>query len=247
MSIWPPAGWSSPPRTCRLSEGRPPFEVDILTVHPALLRSPLEHSILGRARAAGHIRVGVHDIRDWAEGRHRQVDDTPYGGGPGMVMKVDVVRRAIAALRRPESRVYLMDPGGRVLRQGLAARLARSPHLVLVCGHYEGVDARIERYVHGAISIGDYVLTGGELAALVVVEAAARLVPGVLGNPDSAREESFSGRRLLEHPQYTRPRVYDGVEVPEVLRSGNHAAIAAWRRARAVERTERLRPDLLEE
>ncbi len=230
-----------------MSEGRPAFEVDILTVHPALLRSPLEHSILGRARAAGRIRVGVHDIRDWAEGRHRQVDDTPYGGGPGMVMKVDVVRRAIEALRRPESRVYLMDPGGRVLRQGVAARLARCAHLVLVCGHYEGIDARIERYVHGAISIGDYVLTGGELAALVVVEAAARLVPGVLGNPDSAREESFSGRPLLEHPQYTRPRVYDGVEVPEILLSGNHAAIAAWRRARAVERTERLRPDLLEE
>jgi tRNA (guanine37-N1)-methyltransferase len=227
----------------------PELEIDLLTVHPELVRSPLDHSILARARASGRVRVDVHDIREHAPGRHRQVDDTPYGGGPGMVMKVDVVRAAIDAVRRPDSLVLLTDPGGARLDQRRAARLARLAHLVLVCGHYEGIDDRIRRYIDGAISIGDFVLTGGELAALVVIDAVVRLVPGVLGNPESAVEESFGGAggaRRLEHPQYTRPRVYDGVEVPAVLLSGNHAAIADWRAAQALERTRRLRPDLLE-
>jgi len=224
----------------------PQLEVDILTIHPELVRSPLEHSILKRGRDAGLIRVDVHDIREHAPGRHKQVDDGPYGGGPGMVMKVNVVRAAIDAVRRPDSRVLLMNPGGRPFSQPIAEELSALPHLVLLCGHYEGIDARIWRYVDGAISLGDYVLTGGELAALVIVDAAARLVPGVLGNPSSAREESFSSRRL-EHPQYTRPREYDGVEVPEVLVSGNHALIDAWRAEQSLERTRKLRPDLLEE
>ena len=228
----------------------PALSIDILTVHPELVRSPLDHSIIKRGRDAGRIRVDVHDIRDYAPGRHRQVDDGPYGGGPGMVMKVDVVRAAIDAVRRPDSQVLLMNPGGRPFDQRVAEELSQLPHLVLICGHYEGIDARVWRYIDGAISLGDYVLTGGELAALVIVDAAARLVPGVLGNPSSAREESFSATDVgprLEHPQYTRPREYDGVSVPEVLLSGNHAAIDTWRAEQALERTRRLRPDLLED
>lgn len=228
----------------------PAITFDLLTVHPNLVRSPLEHSIVARARAAGRIRVAVRDLRAHATGRHRKVDDTPYGGGAGMVMKVDVVHRAIESVRRPDSRVILMSPAGPRLDQARAARLAKSPHLVLVCGHYEGIDARIRGYVDELLSIGDYVLTGGELAALVVVDAVARLVPGVLGNPESARDESFSGGAdgaRLEYPQYTRPRVYDGQEVPEVLLSGHHAKIDAWRRAQSEALTRAVRPDLLGE
>ncbi len=224
---------------------QPALTFDILTLHPDLVRSPLEGSILGRARRAGRIAVGVHDMREHAEGRHRQADDTPYGGGAGMVLKVDVVDRAIQAVRRPTSRVLLTSPKGRRLDQAWVRELARERHLVLVCGHYEGVDARVEQLVDDLVSIGDYILTGGELAALVVVDAVARLVPGVLGNPESALGESFS-EGLLEYPQYTRPRVWRGMEVPEVLLSGNHAAIARWRREQALARTLRDRPDLLQ-
>lgn len=202
--------------------------------------------MLGRAREAGHIDVRIRDLRDWAPGRHRQADDTPYGGGSGMVLRVDVVHRAVEAVGGPHSHVVLLEASGRPFRQHDALRLARLPHLVLVCGHYEGVDERVRQVVaHETLSIGDYVLTGGELAALVVVDAVSRHVPGVLGNPASLEEESFVDGRL-EYPQYTRPRSWRGHEVPEVLQSGHHARIRAWRRARAEERTRLLRPDLLD-
>ncbi len=220
---------------------------DLLTLHPQMCNGPVEMSILGRAQEAGLIEVGIHDLRDWAEGKHRQADDTPYGGGSGMVMRVDVVDRGIEAVRQDGGRVVLMDPAGRPFTQADAARLAKLPQVVLVCGHYEGIDARVrENLVDEVISVGDYVLTGGELPALVVVDAVARLVPGVLGNPQSAVHESFSDGRL-EAPQYTRPRIYKDWEVPEVLTSGHHKEIAAWREAASEALTLEVRPDLLAE
>ncbi|MEQ1567752.1 MAG: tRNA (guanosine(37)-N1)-methyltransferase TrmD [Myxococcota bacterium] len=217
---------------------------DVLTVHPEMVLGPLTGSILGRAIAAGSIQVAAYDLRQHGLGRHRSVDDTPYGGGAGMVMRVDVVAAAIAAVRTAESHVVLMSAAGRRFDQAAAARLATLPHLVLVCGHYEGIDARVEALVDEELSIGDFVLTGGEIAACAVVDAVARLVPGVLHNADSPRDESFADG-LLEYPQYTRPREFGGVEVPEVLLSGHHARIEAWRRAQAKERTQARRPDLL--
>ncbi len=220
------------------------MKLDILTAHPGMVQGPLEHSILKRAQQAGHVQIRVHDLRDHAEGRHRQIDDTPYGGGAGMVLRVDVVARALEAVRGPDALTLLLSPGGERFDQGRAEELAQQSQLVLVCGHYEGIDARIETLVDGLVSVGDYVLTGGELPALVIVEAVARLIPGVLGNPASALDESFS-QGLLEYPQYTRPRVWRDQEVPTVLLSGHHQAIDAWRREQALARTSRVRPDLL--
>ena len=218
---------------------------DLLTLHPHMCEGPLGQSILGRAQAAGHIDVQVHDLRQWAEGKHRQADDTPYGGGSGMVMRVDVVDKGIQAVRAEGARVILMDPVGKPFTQRDAVRLSQEPQLVFVCGHYEGIDARVrDHLVDEVISIGDYVLTGGELPALVVVDAVARLVPGVLGNPQSAVHESFSDGRL-EAPQYTRPRTYRDWEVPEVLVSGHHERIAKWRDAESEALTREVRPDLV--
>ncbi len=221
----------------------PVFEV--LCLHPAIVEASVDASVVGRARRAGKVRVGVHDIRDEATDRHRTVDDTPYGGGPGMVLRVDVVARALAKVRRPDSLVLMTGPGGRTLDQAYAASLAERTHIVLVAGHYEGIDDRIRAHIDGEISIGDYVLTGGELAAAVVIDATLRLCAGVLGNADSAAEESFQ-HGLLEHPQYTRPLSFEGQEVPEVLRSGDHGRIAAWRLAAAQAKTRAQRPDLWE-
>lgn len=220
------------------------MRIDLLTLHPELVRSPLDNSILKRAQDAGVVEVGVHDIREHAPGKHRQCDDSPYGGGAGMVMKVDVVDAALESIRRPESCVVLMSPAGEPFKQALAQELSEQEHLILLCGHYEGIDARIEQVVDREVSIGDFVLTGGELAALVIVDAVTRLRPGALGNANSAEDESFS-EGLLEYPQYTRPRVYKGMEVPEVLLSGNHARIDRWRHEQALERTQDRRPDLL--
>ena len=222
------------------------MKVDILTLHPELVRSPLDHSILARAQRAELLEVGVHDIREHGLGKHRTADDTPYGGGAGMVMRVDVVHAALQAVATPDSHVILMSASGERLTQALAQQLSEQSHLVLLCGHYEGIDARIERYVDRQVCIGDYVLTGGELAALVVTDAVARLLPGVLGNANSTVDESFSDQ-LLESPHCTRPREYDGVAVPDVLLSGHHAAIDRWRRDQAVARTRAVRPDLLAE
>lgn len=216
---------------------------DVLTLHPDMVRVPLTSSILGRAGDAGLIQLGVHDIRGWAENKHKNVDDTPYGGGPGMVMRVDIVARALEAIRTEGAHVVLTSPAGRPFTQRVAEELAERPHLVVVCGHYEGIDARIEALVDEELSLGDFVLTGGEVAAVAFVDAVARLVPGVLGNDASAADESFS-RDLLEYPQYTRPRVFRDMEVPEVLLSGHHARIEAWRLEQARARTRKRRPDL---
>ena len=221
------------------------LQVDVLTLFPEMCAPPLSHSILGRAREQGLLEIGLHDIREHGHGRHRQVDDTPYGGGSGMVMRVDVVHAALDAVRRPESRVLLMDPAGRRFTQADARRLAGLPHLVFLCRHYEGIDTRVrDHLVDEALSIGDYVLTGGELPALVMIDAISRMIPGVLGNPESLAEESFTGG-LLEGPVYTRPFSHSGWDVPEVLRSGHHGRIKSWRRDQAIARTQAVRPDLL--
>lgn len=216
---------------------------DVLTLHPAMVAACLHASVLGRAVERGLVHIGVHDIRDAGIGRHRTVDDAPFGGGAGMVMRVDVVAHALQALRRVDSHVILTSPGGRRFDQSVAHELAARPHTILVCGHYEGIDARVEELVDEQLSIGDFVLTGGEIAAAAIVDAAARLVPGVLGNEASAGDESFASG-LLEYPHYTRPRVWEGREVPEVLVSGHHGKVEAWRLAQAKARTRARRPDL---
>ncbi len=225
------------------------MRIDVVTIFPALFEPLRDTALLGAACRAGRIDLGVHDLRDWTGDRHRTVDDTPYGGGPGMVLKPEPLVAAIEALAgekgpKRTGRVLLMSPAGRVLDHDGVEELAKERHLVLVCGRYEGVDQRaIELAVDEEVSIGDYVLAGGELPAMVVIEAVTRLRPGVMGNPESAETESFRDG-LLEGPQYTRPAAYRGLEVPEVLRSGDHAAIARWRAEQARERTRRRRPDL---
>lgn len=221
---------------------------DILTLFPGMLASPLRESILGKAVDKGVISVHPHNLRDWAEGRHQVTDDAPYGGGDGMIMKVAPVAQALRDLRaqRPAARVVLLTPQGKTFRQEDAAQLAREKELIFICGRYEGFDERIRSLADCEYSIGDYILTGGELAALVMIDAIARLVPGVLGCESSANADSFSDG-LLEYPQYTRPAEFEGMRVPEVLLSGNHAEIARWRRRQQLERTLQRRPDLLTE
>lgn len=221
---------------------------DVLSVFPEMLHSPLDFSLLKKAREKGLIEVGLYDIRDWAQDKHKMTDDAPYGGGCGMVMKVEPVERALNALKRAEIEplVVLMTPQGETFNQKIALELSRQKHLIIICGRYEGVDERIRKHLADReISIGDYILTGGELSALVVIDAVARLIPGVLGNAASAQTESFS-QGLLECPQYTRPAEYKGWCVPEVLVSGYHARIESWQRIEALKRTWKRRPDLLE-
>ncbi len=220
---------------------------DVLTLFPGMFASPFAASILGKAVEKNLIGIAAHNLRDWAEGRHKVTDDTPYGGGEGMVMKPEPVARALDELRRrqPGSKVLLMSPQGRTFRQADARQLATESGLILVCGRYEGFDERIRVLVDGEYSLGDFVLTGGELAAMVIIDAVARLVPGVLGNEGSAASDSFSDG-LLEYPHYTRPVEFAGQRVPEVLLSGNHAAIARWRRREQLRRTLLRRPELLE-
>jgi len=224
--------------------------IDVVTIFPGLFGPFLEESILGSAVRRGLLTVAVHDLRGWTRDRHRTVDDAPYGGGPGMVMKPEPLVAAIEALAGPKgtdrkARVVLLSPQGDRLEQARLASLAREEHLVLVCGRYEGVDQRaIDLAVDSELSIGDYVLSGGEIPALVVIEGVVRLLPGVVGNPESVGSDSFQAG-LLEGPHYTRPPVFGGLAVPEVLRSGDHAAVARWRAERARERTCARRPDLL--
>src|SRR5210317_195062 len=220
---------------------------DILTLFPGMLEGPLQASILGKAVDKGLITVNLHNLRDWAEGRHQVTDDTPYGGGDGMVMKVDPIAFALADLKKqsPQSRVLLMSPQGKPFRQVDAERYSRDSGLILVCGRYEGYDERIRSLVDEEVSLGDFVLTGGELAAATILDATARLLPGVLGAAGSAQGDSFSDG-LLEYPQYTRPAEFKGVRVPEVLASGNHQLIANWRRREQLRRTRERRPELLE-
>jgi tRNA (guanine37-N1)-methyltransferase len=216
----------------------------ILTLFPDLVRPWTEESIVQKAIQKGLIEVDIRDIRAYTEDKHKTVDDTPYGGGAGMVMRVDVVVRAIEAAG-PADEVILLTPAGQPLTQRLVEELAGKSHLVLVCGRYEGIDARVEHFVTREISIGDYVLMGGELGALVILEATARLLPGVIKEAESHRQDSFS-TGLLDYPHYTRPPVFRGLAVPEILTSGHHAKIAEWRRKQALKRTKARRPDLLE-
>ncbi len=220
---------------------------DILTLFPRMLDGPLSESVLQRARERRLLSVHVHDIRDYAEGRHRVVDDYPYGGGAGMVMKPEPIAAALAAVSaqgEESGPTVLLTPQGRLFNQGIAQEYAREPRLTLLCGHYEGVDERIRNLVTDELSIGDFVLSGGEPAAIVVVDAVARLVPGVLGSEESLAEESHA-EGLLEYPQYTRPPNFRGMEVPAILLSGNHQEVARWRRLQSILRTSRQRPDLL--
>ena len=223
------------------------MKIDILTLFPGLFVTPFSESILGKAQERGLLTIRSHALRDWAEGKHKTTDDTPYGGGDGMVIKPEPVARALDSLRKaaPGSPVLLMTPQGKKFCQNDAQRLSRKTGLIFVCGRYEGYDERIRYLVDEEFSIGDFVLTGGEPAAMVMIDAIGRLLPGVLGCHSSAAGDSFSDG-LLEYPQYTRPAEFDGRQVPEVLLSGNHAAIAKWRRQEQLRRTLQRRPDLLE-
>jgi tRNA (guanine37-N1)-methyltransferase len=230
----------------------PAQRVDVLTLFPDMVNGTAGHSILGRARAAGRLDLRVHDLRDWTTTRYRQADDTPFGGGAGMVLLPGPIFAAVEELTgdAPGVPVIFLGPDGETFTQAVARELATLPRYVLLCGHYEGIDERArEAVVTRTISLGDYVLTGGELAALVVIDAVTRLLPGVLGNAESAHEESFSGEpgaQLLEYPHYTRPANFRDMAVPEVLLSGHHANIAKWRRQQALARTRARRPDLWE-
>jgi len=220
------------------------MEIHVFTVLPQILEPAMAGGLLGRARERGVVTVRVHDVRDHASDRHRSVDDAPFGGGAGMVLSPEPVFRAVETVDPPRP-LLLLDAGGRRFDQGVAAELATGQGFSLVCGRYEGVDERVrEHLVDYALSIGDFVLAGGEAAALVVVEAVTRLVPGVMGNEESAAVESFADG-LLEHPQYTRPADFRGWEVPDVLRSGDHARVALWRQAQSLARTMQQRPDLM--
>jgi tRNA (guanine37-N1)-methyltransferase len=222
------------------------LRVRILTLFPRMVDGPLQESILGKAREKGLLETRIVDIRDFAEGKHRVTDDVPYGGGAGMVMKPEPLVSAIESARAElkSARVILLSPQGARFDQAKAEELSRSEEIILVCGRYEGVDDRVRGYVDEELSIGDFVLTGGEFAALAVIDAVARLVPGVLGNDESSRTESFTGGPLLEGPQYTRPPEFRGHTVPQALLSGDHARIARWRRRQALVRTRERRPDL---
>lgn len=220
----------------------------VLTLFPALIRPWVHSGILAKAAAAGRLEFEIRDLRDWSTDKHRSADDAPYGGGAGMVIRVDLVARALAEIRgrSPGVRVILLAPAGERLDQALVGRLAREPHLVLLSGRYEGFDARVEELVDQEVSVGDYVLMGGEVAALALIEATARLQEGVLHDYQSVLKDSFASG-LLDYPEYTRPAEFEGRAVPEILLSGNHGEVARWRRERALERTFRRRPDLLEE
>ena len=224
------------------------MRIDILTIFPGMFRGPFEESIVKRAVEKGVVQIFLHDIRDYASDRHRTVDDYPFGGGQGMLMKPEPLFAAVEDVQgqAPErGPIVLLTPQGRLFDQEVAAELARHDRLILICGHYEGVDARVHEHLAAdEISIGDYVLSGGELAAMVVVDAVVRQIPGALGSPLSSADDSFA-HGLLEHPQYTRPADFRGMDVPEVLLSGNHGEIARWRREQSLLRTARRRPDLL--
>ena len=223
------------------------MRIDVVTIFPGIFESPLRESLLGRAIEAELLDVRVHDLRDSTSDRHRQVDDESYGGGPGMVLKPEPVFAAVESLGAGVRRTLLLSPAGRRLDQDLARELAVEPWLVLICGRYEGVDERVvEGLPAEELSIGDYVVAGGEVPALVVLEAVTRLVPGVIGRGESHEQDSFGDGGVLDHPHYTRPAEFRGMRVPETLLSGNHQEIERWRREAALEKTRRNRPDLLE-
>ncbi len=223
------------------------MKIDIVTLFPDMFLGPFQESIIKRAQDRGLLEIGLHQLRDFTTDRHRTVDDTPYGGGAGMLMKPEPIAAAITSVRRnnPDAKVVLLSPQGEPLSQQLAQEFSAMPGLILICGRYEGVDERVRTTLCDyTVSIGDYVLSGGELAAMVVVDTVTRLLPGALGSSHSAADDSFSDG-LLEYPQYTRPVVFNDLTVPEVLLSGNHAEIARWRRQESLAATARTRPDLL--
>ncbi|HYR23186.1 MAG TPA: tRNA (guanosine(37)-N1)-methyltransferase TrmD [Chthoniobacterales bacterium] len=222
------------------------MKIDILTLFPEICRAPLSESMMKRAQENKIVDLRIHNLRDWTTDKHRIADDAPFGGGQGMVMKPEPIFAAVEELRSPKSKIILMSPAGRQFDQTMAADLSKESHLIIVCGHYEGVDHRvIEHLADLEISIGDYVLTNGAIAAVVLVDAVVRLLPGALGDEQSAADDSFS-IGSLEAPQYTRPAEFRGWKVPEVLLSGNHAEIVKWRKEQAKKRTEQNRPDLLD-
>ena len=227
------------------------MRIDILTIFPKVFSPVLNESIIKRAQKKGLVKISLHNLRDYSTDKHRKVDDRPFGGGPGMVMRPEPIFRAVEAMRRKtkderrKTKIILLSPQGKVLNQKIANRLSKYKHLVLICGHYEGVDERVRcRLVDEEISIGDYVLTGGELPAMVLVDAITRLIPGVLGDKDSLKEESFS-TSCLEYPHYTRPANFRGLKVPDVLLSGDHKQIALWRKKQSIKITKIKRPELL--
>ena len=222
------------------------MKIDILTLFPEICRAPLSESMMKRAQENKIVDLRVHNLRDWTTDKHHVVDDAPFGGGQGMVMKPEPIFAAVEELKSSKSKIILMSPAGRRLDQKLGSQLSKESHLVIICGHYEGVDHRvIEHLVDLEISIGDYVLTNGAIAAAVLVDAVVRLLPGALGDQQSAADDSFS-IGSLEAPQYTRPAEFRGWKIPDVLLSGNHAEIAKWRKAQALKRTKQNRPDLLD-
>jgi tRNA (guanine37-N1)-methyltransferase len=222
------------------------MKIDVLTLFPGMFAGPLDESIVQRARDKGILELQIHNLRDWTHDRHKTVDDRPFGGGPGMVLKPEPLFEAVEALRREETKVILLSPSGRKFEQKIARELAAEKHLLLISGSYEGFDERVrEGLADDDLSVGDYVLTNGALPAMVVIDAVTRLLPGALGDDESSHEESFS-HGLLEYPHYTRPAEFRGMKVPEVLLSGHHAEIAKWRREQAEKRTRERRPDLIE-
>ncbi len=224
------------------------MKIDIITIFPELFKSAFESSIIARAKKKKLVQIKIHNLRQWTKDKHHTVDDKPFGGGPGMVMKVDIIDRAISDLRSKilDSRIILLTPQGKTFNQSLAQKLAKQKHLILTCGHYEGFDERIRSLVNEEISIGDYVLTGGEMPAMVIVDSVVRLIPGVVGKEASLKEESFASAAAgLEYPQYTRPEVYKNMKVPKILLSGNHAEIKNWREKEALKKTKKRRPDLI--
>lgn len=218
---------------------------DILSLFPEYFQGPFDASIIKRARERGLVDIQLTDVRDFADGRHQKVDDRPFGGGPGMVLMPEPLVAAIRSCKTGKSRVIYLSPQGKPLTAARCAELAKEEHLILLCGHYEGIDERVlQLEVDEEISIGDYVLSNGCVAAIVLVDAVSRFIPGVIGHPEAVAEDSFS-EGIFDAPHYTRPERFEGMEVPEVLRSGNHAAIAKWRREQAIEKTSRVRPELL--
>ena len=223
------------------------MKIDVLTLFPGMFVGPLDESIIKRARERGILQLGIHDLRNWTHDLHKTVDDRPFGGGPGMVLKPEPLCEAAESLAGPKTRVILMGPSGRKFTQEIGRELAGYEHLLLIAGSYEGFDDRVRQgLAHDELSIGDYVLTNGALPVMVMIDVVTRLLPGVLGDEESAKEESFS-HGLLEYPHYTRPAEFRGMKVPEVLLSGHHAEIAKWRHEQALERTRERRPDLLEQ
>lgn len=223
------------------------MKIDILTLFPDMFKGPLNESIVKRAQDKKLVKIKIHNLRKWTKDKHKTVDDRPYGGGAGMVLMIEPVFKAIAELKTKQSKVILLTPQGKVFRQKLALKFSKLEHLILICGHYEGFDERIRKLADKEISIGDYILTGGEIPAMVITDSIARLIPGVLKKKEAIKNESFSplNSKLLEYPQYTRPEKFKNWQVPKILLSGNHKKIDEWRRKKALIKTKKNRPDLL--